>query len=316
MISRFTSRIGTSIAAVAAVAAGTCIGAPLASADPIPDCSVGVVTSGQQCTLAPGLSLNLIIKGGHGGAGGNGGAGGAGGDGDTGSQTVSGGAGGAGGAGGNGGAGAKWQGIYVNSTASPQILTFTIGANGAAGTSGNDGAAGTSNTGSGQADGEAGASGDGGSGGAGGEDSTVVISGITVAFAVGGDGGNGGNGGNGGQGGQSVGLTSNGTGGSTGSAGASGSGGNLTTTWLESPFIEIGSVFIADSADSTPPMWMQSYGRATGIQCLSDWSASWAEWANFGRGGDVCNRYIVWRNGAYVKTTDPEQGPFTSWEGK
>ena len=66
--------------------------------------------------------------------------------------------------------------------------------------------------------------------------------------------------------------------------------------------------------DLTPPMWVQSYAKPTAGECESGWSPSWAQWPNDGRGGPVCNRYILWRSGTLVVAPDPDQGPFTAWQ--
>ena len=293
-------------------------GAPIASAIPPPTpCVLGVVTPGAECVLEPGQSLNLILKAGNGGAGGDGGAGGAGGLGWDSSATVLSGAGGTGGAGGQGGAGAKWQGSYTNTTASPETLTFTVGTNGYDGIAGAPGSAGADATNPGPAaDGATGVSGEGGQGGGAGENSLVMIDATTIALAFGGNGGNGGNGGAGGEGGQETGTPgSAGTNGTAGSNGADGPGGNLSTTWTEAPFIQIVAVLEPDQGGLAP--WMQSYGRATSdTACRAGWAASWAQWANAGHGGPVCNRYIVWHDGAFMQTPDPDAGPFTTWDSK
>lgn len=127
-------------------------------------CTVGTVANGDVCTMAPGETFVIILKGGNGGTGGNG-------DDGT-SGTV-----GDGGEGGEGGAGAKYQTVYTNTTDSIVTLVFTVGSDGADGATGADG------------------TGNGGGGGNGGEDSYVSVGGSTIAIARGGDGGSGGDGG-------------------------------------------------------------------------------------------------------------------------
>lgn len=281
-------------------------------------CSLGVVTTGSTCTLDPGETVFLVIKGGNGGAGGDGGNGGAGGAGWNGSASVSGGAGGAGGSGGSGGAGAKWQGSYTNSTSVTVTLTFTVGANGAAGAAGTDGSAGTPSTQSGSAsDGGTGVSGNGGLGGAGGTDSYVQVASTTIAIALAGNGGFGGNGGAGGEGGQgTVPRVGNpGTDGANGANGADATGGNLATTIGEAPFIELVAEPVVDAAGG-PPMWMQAYAVSPGTECRDGWAGSWAQWSNDGLGGFVCNRYIVLRSGIWMQGPDPLAGPFVPWDGQ
>lgn len=162
MITRRTTF--ASAAAALAVATLGITGATPVSAVAVNPCTVGAVADGDQCTMEPGASFVIILKGGNGGAGGNGDDGTSGTEGD-------------GGQGGEGGAGAKYQVVYTNSTDATVTLAFTIGADGA------DGAVGTDGTGN------------GGAGGNGGEDSYVTVGGSTIAIARGGDGGDGGDGG-------------------------------------------------------------------------------------------------------------------------
>ena len=46
---------------------------------------------------------------------------------------------------------------------------------------------------------------------------------------------------------------------------------------------------------SSPPDWVQAYGRAPGDACLTGWQPSWAQWPNDGGGGFVCERTISWQ---------------------
>lgn len=252
--------IASASAALAVLGLGVAGATPAlaVAADP---CTVGTVTDGFQCTMEPGESFVIILKGGNGGAGGNG---------DDGTSGTS----GDGGAGGAGGAGAKYQVVYTNTTGGTVTLEFTIGANGA------DGAVGTDGTGN------------GGGGGGGGFDSYVTIAASTIAIALGGNGGSGGDGGDGA---------------AAGADGADATGGNLATTNTESPFIALATVPIG----SAPPLWMQSYSKPAAEQCADGWSPSWAQWANEGTGGPVCNRYVLYRGGAWVTSPNPTEGPYS-----
>ena len=285
-------------------------------ADP---CEIGLVLNNSQCSLAPGESIVMVLKGGNGGAGGAGGAGGVGGAGWNGSAVVPGGALGVGGAGGASGAGAKSQYSYVNNTGSTVTFTFVFGTNGAAGSAGSNGANGTASatTASVPANGGTGVSGGGGFGGLGGVRTVVQIGLSEIAVALGGAGGAGGVGGSGGEGGQGSGtLGRPGPNGAAGAAGVSGVG-NLPTTNIEAPYIELLSSLISmDDINNDPPMWFQSYGLDTEQKCATGWASSWAQWVGGGRGGGVCNRYILWRNGDWVQTVDLELGPFLPWDGK
>jgi hypothetical protein len=293
------------------LAATALVMAPTAGAAPALPCAPGPVAGDGSCTLAPGASVILLLKGGNGGAGGSGGAGGAGGAGWDGAASVPAGLGGVGGVGGAGGAGAKWQGVYTNSTADTVLLEFTIGANGADGPDGAAGSPGVDSTQSGAASsGGTGQSGAGGAGGAGGEDTYVQVDSVTIAIAPGGDGGSGGQGGAGGEGGQSTGTAGrDGTAGSDGAAGAAAAGGNLPTTNAEAP-----SITILEQPMAGAPVWMQSYAPSRADECRDGWSSSWALWTNEGRGGAVCNRYIVLKSGMWMQGPDPDLGPFSPWD--
>lgn len=48
-----------------------------------------------------------------------------------------------------------------------------------------------------------------------------------------------------------------------------------------------------------PPTWYQSYQRAgAGATCTDGWRPSWAQWANHGTGGYVCDREEYWDSAA------------------
>jgi hypothetical protein len=73
-----------------------------------------------------------------------------------------------------------------------------------------------------------------------------------------------------------------------------------------------GTLAAGASSASANKVWYQSVGKAsaeapcptsTGAELAAgwtQWSSSWAMWANQGRGGFVCNREITW---AYSETT-------------
>lgn len=46
---------------------------------------------------------------------------------------------------------------------------------------------------------------------------------------------------------------------------------------------------------SSPPDWVQSYGRGREEACRSGWHPSWAQWPNQGAGGFVCTRTFTWQ---------------------
>ena len=53
--------------------------------------------------------------------------------------------------------------------------------------------------------------------------------------------------------------------------------------------------------ETPPPSWYQSYQRQSmGAPCADGWSPSWAEWANSGKGGSVCDREEYWDSAAQV----------------
>lgn len=124
---------GTVLGAVALV--GT---ASPASAD-TGTCSGMLITSAGKydCTVLPGETVVITLKGGNGGRGGAGGSGGNGGNAFLGG--FKGGAGGAGGAGSDGGAGAKVKGIWTNTTGAEVTIYFSAGVNGDPGSAGNNG---------------------------------------------------------------------------------------------------------------------------------------------------------------------------------
>ena len=81
----------------------------------------------------------------------------------------------------------------------------------------------------------------------------------------------------------------------------------------------MGSTLVAGAGSaSANQVWYQSVDKAsaeapcptsTGTELAvgwTQWSSSWAMWANQGRGGFVCNREITW---AYSETTPTPAGP-------
>ena len=46
---------------------------------------------------------------------------------------------------------------------------------------------------------------------------------------------------------------------------------------------------------SSPPNWVQSYGRSRDEACRSGWNPSWAQWPSAGKGGFVCDRILTWQ---------------------
>lgn len=118
-----TALLGT--ATPASAATGTCAG------------TISTEPTKGMCTVLPGETVVITLKGGNGGRGGNGGNGGQGGDALFGGHK--GGAGGAGGAGGTGGVGAKVQGTWTNTTGAEVTIYFSAGVNGDPGSAGNNG---------------------------------------------------------------------------------------------------------------------------------------------------------------------------------
>ncbi|CAB4878002.1 unannotated protein [freshwater metagenome] len=177
--------------------------APAAHADPIVACStlLAATTSGS-CTVAPGETIQITLKGGNGGVGGAGGTGGAGGAGLTaGSSFVPGGLGGNGGSGGLAGQGAKITGAYTNTQTVDVTLTYTVGSNGLPGAPGINGANGIASVVA-SSNGKSGQNGDFGNQGTPGTNSLVTDGSSFTLTAGGGTAGTGGTGGTGGQGGQ------------------------------------------------------------------------------------------------------------------
>ena len=133
-------------------AAGTVLGAVAlvgtaspASADTGTCNGMLITTPGKyDCTVLPGETVVITLKGGNGGRGGNGGNGGQGGDALFGGHK--GGAGGAGGAGGTGGVGAKVQGTWTNTTGAEVTIYFSAGVNGDPGSAGSNGFNGANGT--------------------------------------------------------------------------------------------------------------------------------------------------------------------------
>jgi hypothetical protein len=79
-----------------------------------------------------------------------------------------------------------------------------------------------------------------------------------------------------------------------------------------------GTLVAGAGSASANQVWYQSVGKAsaeapcptsTGTELAAgwtQWSSSWAMWANQGRGGFVCDREITW---AYSETTPTPSGP-------
>ena len=172
--------------------------APAAHADPIVACStVLAATTSGSCTVAPGETIQITLKGGNGGFGGAGGYGGNGGSGLTAdSRPVPGGIGANGGSGGIGGQGAKITGAYTNTQTVDVTLTYTVGFNGAPGAPGTNGADGIDSV-LDSSNGIGGQNGDFGSQGAPGSNSLVTDGSSFTLTAGGGTAGTGGIGGDG-----------------------------------------------------------------------------------------------------------------------
>lgn len=49
---------------------------------------------------------------------------------------------------------------------------------------------------------------------------------------------------------------------------------------------------------SSPPDWVQSYGRFEDDACREGWHPSWAQWPKDGLGGFVCDRTLTWQGEA------------------
>ncbi len=237
-----------------------------ANAGPIVACStLSTVTSSGSCTVAPGESIQITLKGGNGGFGGVGGTGGAGGAGLTGgSSSVSGGLGGVGGLGGLAGQGAKLSGTYTNNQSFEVTLTYTVGVNGFNGAPGNMGINGLAAPSAGT-NGSNGQAGGNGAAGAPGTDSSVADGyGFTLTAGAGGgaDGGTGGGGGVAGHGDGTVGNF-----GAAGIDGATGTSGEsvslfphlfnfLSSTPFETPAI----TFAAPTSETTTTVPLATTG--------------------------------------------------------
>lgn len=84
---------------------------------------------------------------------------------------------------------------------------------------------------------------------------------------------------------------SGGGGGKNGGAGAAGAAGIV--------ILRYGAPSPAARAETPPPSWFQSVGRAhQDDPCDVGWAPSWAEWMNNRLGGWVCNREIYWNSSA------------------
>lgn len=66
------------------------------------------------------------------------------------------------------------------------------------------------------------------------------------------------------------------------------------------------------TSDSQQKFWYLSFGRE-GETCPSGWSPSWAEWPNEGRGGSVCNTFLVYSDAQWWTTSDPRNGERSPW---
>ena len=66
------------------------------------------------------------------------------------------------------------------------------------------------------------------------------------------------------------------------------------------------------TAESQPEAWFLSMGRE-GETCPTGWSPSWAEWPNEGRGGAVCNSFLVYSDAQWWTTPDLRLGDRTPW---
>jgi hypothetical protein len=68
----------------------------------------------------------------------------------------------------------------------------------------------------------------------------------------------------------------------------------------------------AGTSDSQQEPWFLSVGRE-GETCPSGWSPSWAQWPNEGRGGPVCNSFLVYSDAQWWSTPDPRNGERRPW---
>lgn len=74
-------------------------------------------------------------------------------------------------------------------------------------------------------------------------------------------------------------------------------------------------------ASSTPPPWLQSYGRSAGETCRAGWHPSWAEWAADKTGGWVCNRAVLMIGSTWVQNPNAVWGSYNAsenvvWDGR
>lgn len=256
-----TGVIAGATAAVALLGAATTAGAaPVGPRPPSSTCSsLGKVTTvgSDSCSIAPGETIVITVKGANGGSGGAGGNGGAGG---TYYLGAVGGAGGLGGAGGTGGVGAKVRYTFTNNTESIINCTYVVIGNGINGTPGNAGVAGSNGTDfvpppTDGAPGQPGTSGG----------DPVSIGGVVcdapgpILVAASGTGGAGGLGGAGGTGGGPTTPGSNGANGDPGDPGVNGAETPapgvtyLSTTLAEAPFVQFSSQLPPTGASNGAP---------------------------------------------------------------